>query len=1244
MEVVLALILIAAAFFIGRRQGSKTPAKDSPALLKARETAWQEGYGAAVRFYAEQQRSAAATAAVSETAPGAPEPVAPEFSNAGPATPEPRATELPAADSVPQAGATTEPQAPSRQLFWQAAPATNAATVLSAASAPPVLSTPAKPVRVLSKRERELRNINITLYVAALMIVAAGALFLSFALPPVAKLVALFALAGVFYGGGLIVHATRASLRPAAAAFAGTGLALLPLSAIATYNTVNLSGPTVWLVFSAIATLAVGYATLRFRSRVLAWLAVLILVSTAMAGAATMQRGVFYYLLFLLLLSIILLLAATRSAAVRASLFFQALHSTAQLLPALVLGLAVILASQLSARDYLWVFFLLTVQQLLGVRLFDSRRHLRFLGARLSAMLTVVAGCAVLELRVSTIALVLAFLLAAQGVAVLVAGGRYREVFAVDDSLWRIERASLWVVSLLSVVTAYEAGASASESSLISLVVVPVLMLSTLPGLWRNAKIEAAALLLFAFVPAADSASDPWRLLPSLILALVIMVLISRRTEGAWNAGYRMVLWFLGLALGITAGRSTATLMYPSEFPAQSLGSILGLWVVLFAWWAADILRLNSNSLRIRELDLRPVRIAFSALAAAGTLAALTGLGSDQAQVLFGLSHAGWFVVGMIPAVVLTMASGLRIAAHSAREEHLVRATAAGILVLIGLLSLTLTWWQVAPLLGLALIAYFLFEARRVHHAMWKMIYAGAAQLIFSGSIWWFTWHMDFDVHGQFAMFMVSLVLPQLARLGYAWRQHQQPRSELKVIAWVMLGFLPVSTAVYLAVNTPADRGVLLLASVMFGLYGSFAFLADRQAGFARQFYLLAPILGLLALIQIPAWSMSTTTGWVRSAWWDTNVSFGMLLVFAVLAASAEWMLRRTQNLSLVLGVALFAPLLVLAAWNPASGWIIAGAVLAAIIFTLLVHTRAVAWFAAGTGIFTSYALYLVVQLWREQQIPNRMQTLDLVWVLLGASFILYVLAAAHGRFAEPTPRYPQLAYRAVDPKGAASRLYLAMGLATAAGAGGLAHLGSPGTGSVLGGAALIFAVAVALRIFECPQQLKPFTVDLLLPLAACLGMSSYIQLEHLPQASTLAAYGSVVFVLLALWRMVQKTPLLEHRYLVVAGVLANLAMLADLIQANPVTRIYALVFFAALIAYGLKQGRRLYIWWGAATITLAVLWSLRSLAFLWLVILGLGLIVAAVIKLSRVDKNSKQDSPQSEMPHSEPPNADSPR
>ena len=89
------------------------------------------------------------------------------------------------------------------------------------------------PLVPVDPRVRALRNIDITLYVAALLMVAAASLFIAIALPPTAKVVGLGLVTAGFYAVGLVMHARSERLRPAATAFTATGLALLPMTGLA---------------------------------------------------------------------------------------------------------------------------------------------------------------------------------------------------------------------------------------------------------------------------------------------------------------------------------------------------------------------------------------------------------------------------------------------------------------------------------------------------------------------------------------------------------------------------------------------------------------------------------------------------------------------------------------------------------------------------------------------------------------------------------------------------------------------------------------------------------------------------------------------------------------------------------------------------------------------------------------------------------------------------------------------------
>lgn len=174
-------------------------------------------------------------------------------------------------------------------------------------------------------------------------------------------------------------------------------------------------------------------------------------------------------------------------------------------------------------------------------------------------------------------------------------------------------------------------------------------------------------------------------------------------------------------------------------------------------------------------------------------------------------------------------------------------------------------------------------------------------------------------------------------------------------------------------------------------------------------------------------------------------------------------------------------------------------------------------------------------------------------------------------------------------------------------------------------------AAGALTRYFELPTRWQLWGTDALIVLGAFLAFSSYVQIRQMPVASIYFLYFTMITIILSARHFVGKRGHLAHRYVIMSAVLASLTQISTLIDGNGVAQVFSLFFFAALIVLGLKLGRKRYIWWGAIAITAAVLWFLRYLAFLWLVLAGIGLIVAAVLKLVRVERKPRTDEQRGE-------------
>lgn len=159
------------------------------------------------------------------------------------------------------------------------------------------------------KAKRETQNINITLYVASLLMVAAAALFVGSNVPVPVRLIGVWAGTALFYMAGLLLHKKISRLKPAAVAFTGTALAIIPFAGLATYNLGFPEAPAVWLATSLIGTVAYVIAAVQLNSRLVVYLSLAFLLSTAWSSVAVLGAALAWYFTALIVFSALLSLA-----------------------------------------------------------------------------------------------------------------------------------------------------------------------------------------------------------------------------------------------------------------------------------------------------------------------------------------------------------------------------------------------------------------------------------------------------------------------------------------------------------------------------------------------------------------------------------------------------------------------------------------------------------------------------------------------------------------------------------------------------------------------------------------------------------------------------------------------------------------------------------------------------------------------------------------------------------------------
>lgn len=211
------------------------------------------------------------------------------------------------------------------------------------------------------KKRRELQNINIVLYVASFLLVAAAALFIGTSLPGEVKFIGTWVITLVFYIAGLALYKTSPKLRPAAVAFTGTGLALLPFTGLSMYNYILHDGPTVWLITSVIGVVAYVFATIRLQSQVVAYFALAFMISLSTAGVAVLQAGLLWYFVVLIGFGSIVTIIATLRPAWLPAVFTKPIQTSSTIIVPATLFLSLFAGYDLTVEDYKIIFVTTTL-------------------------------------------------------------------------------------------------------------------------------------------------------------------------------------------------------------------------------------------------------------------------------------------------------------------------------------------------------------------------------------------------------------------------------------------------------------------------------------------------------------------------------------------------------------------------------------------------------------------------------------------------------------------------------------------------------------------------------------------------------------------------------------------------------------------------------------------------------------------------------------------------------------------
>lgn len=208
------------------------------------------------------------------------------------------------------------------------------------------VAIPPREISAEERAARSLRNLNTILYMASFLLVSAGALFVGAAMPDVVKLIGVWLIITVFYGAGIVLHLTVDRLRPAATAFLGTGLALVPFGGVALAQYTSLSGAQAWLVTSLVGFGAYLLAALRLNSQVVSYLTMAFVLAFVGSAAATVDTGLVGQFIVFIGVSLLTNILAVVRPKWLPRIFSQPIEHTGQVVTPIVLMASVVLGLQ----------------------------------------------------------------------------------------------------------------------------------------------------------------------------------------------------------------------------------------------------------------------------------------------------------------------------------------------------------------------------------------------------------------------------------------------------------------------------------------------------------------------------------------------------------------------------------------------------------------------------------------------------------------------------------------------------------------------------------------------------------------------------------------------------------------------------------------------------------------------------------------------------------------------------------
>lgn len=1057
----------------------------------------------------------------------------------------------------------------------------------------------------LKKHRRDQANINVALYTASMLLIAAAWLFAGFNISGAARFGSLCLLTALFYGAGLVLHAKVKRLQPAGLAFTGTALALVPITGFA-LNAFVLQVPALsWFITSVIGTAAYLFAALRLRSVVLVWLTLTFMVSSQFAGLSVLGSAIIWYLVVMIAFAAVLnAIDAVLPGRVQQSRLLQPLKQLSPFLVPAVVVSSFVLYSQLTSRGQAFALAVSASYYLVLLVVSPQReRWLNFLGFRLTLTFAVSFAAAWLSTSPTAFIAALAVMTTAQFLIEVftrsVLGswlGRLwlsRPESAVNpmEIMFYLTFAFSQLLNGLWFITGLATG---SRSSIGILLPVLLALVSTMIA----AAVHGTKYAYFPAIPLVfallfSGTLEVWRVQVVLAIALGYALYQWQRSTGRWRAGYLLAARLVG-----SAGLALIVMALPpfhDQYYLTLLVIVLlcGAQLLVEAW----TIRANTPGLFAEGVAWFWAGIGLIASwAMAFRLVAFGQLvGQEISQLFWERSALSVLAVSVLTASFLLRQQWL---ARKFRSLECLAPAVFAVLVL----------WQArdaVPLavLSIAFLGYTILmlwaDPRPLFRGWYLLLARLAAVILLFALADYFAW----DVHARWAAFGVLLFAQQ--GVAMAFKPEWFPAQRITIWAILGLQVLLVPSYWFLSVNSSQRWLIfgLLLAVLVSAVLAQWVKKIDGAAYVA----IGALLVMVLAITEVGKLQLDFATGLVFSATGATWLLVGLVL--------ATWGLRlwrgpaqgilRTAWLSASLLYLLSAAVLSVFAtifWN-APFWFFA--MVAALIAMVLLSGS---WLERVRllvipGTFTAILALSIIPAKLVNSITPHPPAAE-YWgglVLLLISIVLlyglrWVLAAL-GRL-DNVRRWCLL-----GPLAGLAAVTLGRGIMA--------------TETALVAALMMLGVGV-IAWFETPARYRQVTFEIGVLLGSMALQRGVYAGHELPRPFWFIVWYVVTAVLLASFRLVRNEAAAARLRMVIASGLLTLAALSTIFTGNGLEQIASLIGFALLLGYGLIRGEKTFVIWAAVGIFVSVLWWLRGYTFILLTLIALMLIGVAVWQMIR--------------------------